>query len=246
MMDLLASPQAWLSLCMLTFMEIILGIDNIIFIAIVASKLPKHQQAKARAIGLTLALVFRCILLSTISILASLTQPVLAGFSWRDIILLGGGIFLLYKTIKEIIEKFSEAGETEASLQLKVREGFANSILQIVLIDIVFSFDSILTAVGLSNQLPIMIGAVICSMIIMLIISAPISDFLNRYPTLKMLALVFLIAIALLLIAEGIHFHAFDKSYIYFAMVFSLIYECLNIFLKQKQSQQKRTVHTPQ
>ncbi len=237
MLEIFTTSEGWLNLVILTFMEIVLGIDNIIFIAIVAGKLPKEMQGKARAIGLFMALLFRILLLSTISVLTKLTAPVctLASFelSARDLILLGGGLFLLYKTIKEIIEKFENA---DGQHSFKVRETFTGIITQIIIIDIVFSFDSILTAIGLSNQIPVMIGAVIISMFIMLLISGPISGFLNKFPTLKMLALVFLIAIAFMLVFEGLHLHFLKKEYIYFAMFFCLAYESLNIFLRLKQS----------
>lgn len=223
-----------ISLVTLFFLELVLGIDNIIFIAIICSYLPgKNQQRKARLIGLSLALFIRIILLMTISWIARLITPLFYiadfGASGRDIILFAGGAFLVIKTIKEINNKFKMADHEEGAKPTHTT--MSKAILQITLIDIVFSFDSIITAVGLSNQIPIMIVAVVLSMIAMLMFAPYVSDFINNYPTIKILALVFLIAIGVMLIAEGIHFHI-DKSYVYVAMAFALIVETVNIRLR--------------
>jgi len=233
-MDHLFSVPALVSLLTLTVLEIILGVDNIIFIAIIAGKLEhKKEQRKARTIGLALALIIRVIMLSGIAWLAGSTQP-LFDFdlgsitlhpSLRDIILLSGGLFLLYKTSIEIYEKVvGQDSEGKSFTSLTV----ASAIVQIVLIDIVFSFDSILTAVGLSRDLPIMISAVVISMMIMLFFSEKVSDFINNHPTVKVLALTFLILIGGLLSLEAFHVEV-PKGYVYFALAFSLVVEGLNI-----------------
>lgn len=236
-MDILFTPENLLSLVTLTFMEIVLGIDNLVFLSIVSGRLPKEQQPLGRRIGLGLALGMRLILLAFASWLVSLKEPVLHvlgyGFSWRDLILLAGGIFLLYKATSEIHTKLE--GEEGAGNPGK-KATFAQIIFQIVLLDIVFSFDSILTAVGLVDHLSIMITAVIISMIVMLIFVNSISDFIERHPSLKMLALSFLILIGVTLIGEGmpeeLHLHI-PKGYIYFSMFFSLLVEMLNIRLRR-------------
>ena len=233
-MEHFLSLPALISLVTLTILEIILGVDNIIFIAIIAGKLPhKAEQRRARTIGLTLALIIRVMMLSGISWLAGSTQPLFSFNlgpyemqpSVRDLILFVGGVFLLYKTGIEIYEKITgHEGEQKNLKALTVNA----AILQIVLIDIVFSFDSILTAVGLSRDLPIMITAVIISMLIMLIFSEKVSDFINQHPTVKILALTFLILIGGLLVLESIHIEV-NKGYVYFALAFSLVVEWLNI-----------------
>lgn len=226
---------ALLSLFTLTLMEIILGIDNIVFISIVVGKLPADQQPRARTIGLLLALVFRLALLTTIKwIVTELTNPIFTtpdwfgmtplGISVKDLILMGGGLFLIGKSITEMHHKLEGVEDDNREVRAK---GFANVIFQIILIDIVFSFDSILTAVGLADQLLIMIIAVIISLVVMIIFAGRISDFINDRPTIKMLALSFLILIGFMLVLEGFHQHI-DKGYIYFAMAFSLVVELLN------------------
>lgn len=224
-----------ISLATLVFLEIVLGIDNIIFIAIICSNLPKEKQQKARTLGLFMALIFRIILLLGISWLVHLVHPLfyIGTFpaSGRDLILFAGGVFLLYKTISEIYQKLYkrevEEGERE-SKYMTVRQ----AIIQIALIDIVFSFDSILTAVGLSNDLPVMISAVVVAMFVMLFFAPYVSNFIARYPTMKTLALVFLVAIGALLVIESLHLHV-ERNYIYFGMAFSLIVETLNIRLRK-------------
>ncbi len=230
------STSGLISLATLIFLEIILGIDNIIFIAIICSYLPAKDQKRSRAIGLMLAMVFRIILLMGISYLVLLTDPLFylgnLGVSGRDLILFAGGVFLVYKTVKEIYIKLwgNEHTGTTKQRMLTVTQ----AIIQISLIDIVFSFDSILTAVGLSRDLPVMITAVVVSMFVMLFFAPYVSDFIAKYPTLKILALVFLVAIGILLMVEGAHIHV-EKSYIYFGMGFSLIVELLNIRYRKIQ-----------
>jgi predicted tellurium resistance membrane protein TerC len=231
----LFSPEGLISLVTLLFLEIILGIDNIIFIAIICGYLPKKDQQRSRAIGLMLAMVFRILLLLGISWLVHLVNPLFFigsfGVSGRDLILFSGGVFLVYKTIKEIYYKvrgFHEEGGKPVERKLTVRQ----AILQIIFIDIIFSFDSILTAVGLSRDLPVMITAVVIAMVVMLLFAPYVSDFIAKFPTLKMLALVFLVAIGILLMLEGLHLHV-NKNYVYFGMAFSLVVELLNIRLRR-------------
>ena len=233
----LFSPEGMLSLITLIFLEIILGIDNIIFIAIICGYLPKVDQQRARTIGLMLAMLFRIILLLGISWLVHLVEPLFyigsLGVSGRDMILFFGGVFLVYKTIKELFEKL-RGHEKGADPDKKVKLTISQAIVQITIIDIIFSFDSILTAVGLSRDLPVMISAVVVSMVVMLLFAPYVSDFINKYPTMKILALVFLVAIGVLLMLEGSHIHV-EKSYVYFGMAFSLIVEMLNIRLRKIQ-----------
>lgn len=237
----LLSAEGMVSLLTLIVMEIVLGIDNIIFIAILCGYLPKQDQKSARLIGLILALLVRIFLLFTISWIAHLVEPLFKigefGVSGRDLILFAGGVFLIIKTVNEIYHKFKIASheETAKSRQMTMMQ----AIFQITLIDIVFSFDSILTAVGLSNQIIIMVLAVIVSMIVMILFAPYVSDFIEKYPTIKMLALVFLVLIGGLLVAESLHIHV-DKSYVYVAMAFSVIVEVINIQLRK--SQQNRNI----
>ena len=227
-------------------MEIVLGIDNVIFISIISGKLPPEKQGKARLIGLSLALVFRIALLFTISIIVSMEESVISfmnfGLSGRDIILLAGGIFLIYKSSSEIIEKFYEE-ESESSDLNKGGKMLTvpAAIVQIVFLDIVFSFDSILTAVGLSRDLGIMIGAVIISLIIMLYFSKPISDYVNNHPSIRIMALSFLVMIGVMLVLEGLHFDdLIKKESVYLAMGFALIVELLNMKLREKEAEHSK------
>ncbi len=233
----LFTPEGILSLITLILLEIVLGIDNIIFIAIICSYLPIADQSKSRTIGLMLAMVFRILLLLGISWLVHLVDPLFfigeLGISGRDLILFSGGVFLVYKTFKEIYEKLRGHEEGEEKLKKK-KLTVTQAIVQITIIDIIFSFDSILTAVGLSRDLAVMITAVVISMFVMLLFAPYVSNFINKYPTLKMLALVFLIAIGVLLILEGLHIHI-EKSYVYFGMGFSIVVELLNIRLRKLQ-----------
>ncbi|KAA3439829.1 TerC family protein [Rufibacter hautae] len=241
MFDVFSSPDVWLSLLTLTFMEVVLGIDNIVFISIVVARLPKAQQARGRTIGLMLALVFRIILLSFISYIVNANQPLFSwnlpwmdepfAVSWRDIILFGGGLFLLAKSTTEIHNKLE--GEEEEHGTAGGTATMGKILVQIVMVDIVFSFDSILTAVGLVDHVIVMIIAVIISMGIMLAFAKYVSDFVNTHPTVKMLALSFLIMIGVMLVVEALHAHI-PKGYIYFAMFFSLLVEMLNMKLRKK------------
>lgn len=233
----LLSPDGLLSLVTLVFLEIILGIDNIIFIAIICGYLPREDQKRARTIGLMLAMVFRILLLLGISWLVHLVQPLFyigsLGVSGRDLILFSGGVFLIYKTIDELYEKLK--GREPGHKVIKEKKlTISKAIIQIAIIDIIFSFDSILTAVGLSRDLAVMITAVVLAMIVMLLFAPYVSDFINKYPTMKILALVFLVAIGVLLMLEGLHIHV-EKSYVYFGMGFSLLVESMNIRLRKIQ-----------
>jgi len=234
-MDHLFTTDNLVSLFSLTLLEIVLGVDNIIFISIIAAKLPGSQQVSARKIGLLLAMLVRIGLLFAINWIIGLKKELFTiagnGFSGRDLILLFGGLFLMAKTISEIHGKLEGEYENEASE--KKKPSFASTLVQIVLIDIVFSFDSILTAVGLSNHLEIMITAVVISMSLMMVYSRHISIFINRRPTLKMLALCFLIMIGALLVAEAFDVHV-PKATVYFGMVFALLVEFLNQKMRKK------------
>lgn len=234
-MDWLTEPQAWISLLTLTGLEIVLGIDNIIFISILAGKLPKEQQDKARKLGLSLALITRLLLLASIAWMAKLTTPLFTlighGVSGRDLILILGGLFLLVKSTMEIHEKLE--GEDGHDKPVKAVAKFSQVIVQILLLDVVFSLDSVITAVGMAQHLAIMITAVIIAMGVMLLSAASISDFVNRHPTLKILALSFLLLIGVTLVAEGTGLHI-PKGYIYFAMAFSFGVEMLNLRLRKR------------
>lgn len=229
MFELFLSPATYVSLLSLTLLEIVLGIDNIIFISILAGKLPPEQRDKARTLGLVCALGGRLLLLFSISWLVQLTKPLLTvasiGFSGKDLVLLGGGLFLIAKSAHEIYEKVEAHDE---HLQEAKASSFTNAILQIMLIDIVFSLDSIITAVGLVNQLPVMIVAIMISMGIMLLASKGIGEFIDRHPSIKVLALSFLLMIGTMLVAEAFHYHV-PKEYIYFSLGFALFVEFINI-----------------
>jgi len=233
-MDWISNPDIWLSLLTLTALEIVLGIDNLIFIAILAGKLPPERQAMARRVGLAVALVTRLALLFTLSWLAGLTNPLFTvlgeGISWRDIVLIGGGLFLMAKATVEIHHKVETAAAEEAPRGPGA--SFAGVVIQIALIDVVFSFDSVITAVGMAQQVAIMIAAVIVAVAVMMAFANPICEFIERHPTLKMLALSFLLLIGVMLVAESFGGHV-GKSYIYFAMGFSLGVELLNIRLRK-------------
>jgi predicted tellurium resistance membrane protein TerC len=233
-MEWITNPQIWVALLTLTALEVVLGIDNIIFISILAGKLPSNQQARARTVGLGLAMLTRIGLLLSITWIMRLTEPlfiVLANeISGRDIILIAGGLFLIAKSTHEIHQKL-EGEEGRAAAPRKA--GFTGVIIQIMLLDIVFSFDSVITAVGMTNQIGIMIAAVIIAVIVMMFFSGMINDFVHRHPTVKMLALSFLLLIGVTLIAEGFDQHI-SKGYIYFAMAFSVFVEMLNLRIRGK------------
>ena len=234
-MDWITDPQIWISLVTLTALEIVLGIDNIIFISILAGKLPADQQAKARQTGLMLALITRVLLLASLAWMVKLTAPLFSVFdfalSGRDLILLGGGLLLIWKSTREIHEKLEGADDHGGTG--KAVPKFSAIIVQILLLDIVFSLDSVITAVGMANQLWVMITAVVLALGVMLKYAGAISDFVHQHPTLKMLALSFLLLIGVTLVAEGTHQHV-NKGYIYFAMAFSFGVELLNLKLRKK------------
>lgn len=235
MIDLLFNANAWASLLTLTVMEIVLGIDNLVFISVLTSRLPTDSARKARALGLSMALIFRILLLITLSWLIGLTTPVFTlfehGFSWRDLILLAGGLFLIYKATHEIHAGIE--GEEEESGNI-VHAAFGATVAQIIVIDIVFSIDSIITAIGMAEHVPVMILAVIIAMIIMFAASEPISHFIQKHPTTKMLALSFLLLIGVSLVADGVGFHV-PRAYIYFAMAFSAGVEMINILARRRR-----------
>lgn len=228
-MDLLTNPDAWIAFITLCALEIVLGIDNIVFISILTNRLPKEEQAGARRTGLMLALVMRLGLLFSISWMMSLIHPLFTlmnnEISGRDLILLIGGLFLIYKSVKEIHHKVEDADDGNQSPK---KMSYAAVIGQIVLIDLVFSLDSVITAVGMVDRIEIMIAAVIVSMAVMLVSAAPISNFVNRHPAIKVLALAFLIMIGVALIGQGLDFNI-PKAYIYFSMAFALGVEMINI-----------------
>ena len=231
-LGLLSDPSAWASLATLTALEIVLGIDNLVFLSIVTSKLPEAQQPMAQRIGLGLALGMRIALLFAIVWIARLTAPVFEigehVVSWRDLIMLGGGLFLLIKGTIEIHE--SVEGEHEESKSGTT--SFAMAIVQIVLLDAVFSLDSVITAVGMTDQLPVMIAAVVIAIGVMMFAAGPVSDFIKRHPTTKMLALSFLLLVGVALIADGLHFHI-PRGYLYFAIAFSILVEVLNLLARR-------------
>lgn len=234
-MDFLSDPQIWVSLLTLTGLEIVLGIDNVIFISILAGKLPKEQQARARRTGMSLALITRILLLCSLAWMMKLTAPFFSlfghGFSGRDMILIVGGLFLIGKSTHEIHEKLE--GEDGGSTT-RLAPSFSAVIVQILLLDIVFSLDSVITAVGMASVLWVMITAVIISVFVMLGFSGAISGFVDRHPTIKVLALSFLLLIGVTLVADGFGTHV-PKGYIYFSMAFALGVELLNLRLRAKQ-----------
>ena len=228
MLELMTDYQVWASLLTLTALEIVLGIDNLIFLSIVSGRLPRHQQQAARRIGLTLALLGRVALLFSLTWLIGLTEPILniAGFdlSWRDVVLIVGGAFLIVKGTMET-HHMLEGHEEEAGIGTIT---FFSAIVQITILDIVFALDSIITAVGMSQHLPVMITAVVIAMIVMLVAADPVGNFVNAHPTVKMLALSFLLLVGVALIADGLHFHI-PRGYLYFAIAFSAGVESLNL-----------------
>ena len=244
-MDWITNPEIWISLLTLTVLEIVLGIDNIVFISILAGKLPESQQKKARRLGLALAMITRVLLLLSLNWIMQLTAPLFNMGDWigiqneewlkklaisgRDLILLTGGLFLIYKSTTEIHEKLE--GEHENQKERKVQT-FAGVIIQILILDVVFSLDSVITAVGMADEIGVMIAAVIIAVIVMLFSANGISNFVNGHPTVKMLALSFLLLIGVSLLAEAFEQHI-PKGYIYFAMAFSVLVEFLNLKMKK-------------
>ena len=248
MFEWIADPQIWISLLTLTALEIVLGIDNIIFISILAGKLPPEQQKKARQLGLSLALITRVLLLLSLTWLLSMTRPLFTlpildhGVSGRDLILLIGGLFLIGKSVMEVHEKLE--GEDGGVAGPKTRVSFAGVITQILLLDIVFSLDSVITAVGMADQVGVMIAAVVIAIVVMLIFAGAIGEFVERHPTIKMLALSFLILIGVTLVGESLGQHI-PKGYIYFSMAFALGVEMLNLKLRTKKKVEPVVLHQP-
>lgn len=242
LLELAASPTAWVALATLVAMEIVLGIDNLIFISILTNKLPVEYRSKARRIGISMALVMRLALLSAVAWIVQLTEPVIDilghSFSWKDMILIAGGLFLLWKATKEIHESVDPRAKEESAVSSTITIGFAAAIGQILLLDIVFSIDSIITAVGMTEHLPIMIIAVISAVIVMLVAADPLARFINDNPTVVMLALGFLIMIGMTLIAEGFGAHV-PKGYVYAAMAFSTAIEVLNIMSRRARERRE-------
>jgi len=235
-MEWLTDPQVWVALGTLTALEIVLGIDNIIFISILASKLPQSQQSTARMLGLTVAMVARLLLLFSLSWLMSLTTPFFEVFSHeisgRDVILIVGGLFLLVKSTLEIHDKLE--GE-ESHGPTRATATFAAVIVQIGLLDIVFSLDSVITAIGMVNEIAVMVVAIIIAVLVMMAAAAPINRFIDQHPTIKILALSFLLLVGVMLIGEGLEFHI-PKGYVYFAMAFSVFVEMLNTKIRRRMS----------
>ena len=235
-MGWLTDPQIWASLVTLTALEIVLGIDNLVFIAIVAGRLPPERQNRARQVGLALALITRLALLASIVWIIGLTRPVFELFgrpvSWRDIVLIAGGLFLLYKGTREIHQGLEGDGQTAGAGG--GRTSFAGVVVQIMVLDIVFSLDSVITAVGMANTLWVMAAAIVIAVAIMLVASKPLADFVERHPTVKMLALSFLLLIGMTLVADGAGFDV-PKGYIYAAIGFSVAVETLNQFAARRR-----------
>jgi predicted tellurium resistance membrane protein TerC len=232
----ITDPAIWASLITLMALEIVLGIDNLVFISILAGRLPEAQQPKARKVGLALALITRLMLLATLAWIVGLTQPFITigdfGLSWRDVILIAGGLFLLWKATVEIHADME--GEEDEKGPAKAGTTFAAIVTQIAIIDIVFSLDSVITAVGMADQLWVMVVAVIAAVIVMLIASDPLARFIQAHPTVKMLALSFLLLIGVILIADGMHLHI-PKGYVYFALGFSVMVEVLNTWVRRRR-----------
>lgn len=256
-MDWISSPEIWISLLTLTALEIVLGIDNIVFISILSSKLPANQQKKARQLGLALAMVTRVLLLLSLSWIMKLTSPLFNIGDWvnvtdatllekmaisgRDLILIVGGLFLIYKSTHEIHDKLEGEPETEGT---RKPHSFTATIVQILILDLVFSLDSVITAVGMAEHIEVMVAAVIIAVAVMMVSAAGISNFVNQHPTVKILALSFLLLIGVSLLAEGFEQHI-PKGYIYFAMAFSVLVEMLNLKMKKKNTKTVELLNTP-
>ncbi|MGB8435826.1 MAG: TerC family protein [Burkholderiales bacterium] len=234
-MEWLTDPQVWIALATLTALEIVLGVDNIIFISVLVGRLPEAQRNRARSIGLLLAMGTRILLLFSLTWMMTLTQPLIGLFgreiSGRDLILIGGGLFLLWKSVHEIHNSLE--GQSDEQAGAAVRATYAGVLVQIAIIDIVFSLDSVITAVGLVDQLSVMVIAIVAAVGVMMFAAKPIGEFVDRHPTIKMLALAFLILVGFALVAEGWDFHV-PKGYIYFAMAFSVAVEMLNLRMRAR------------
>lgn len=240
MIDWLFDPTIWASLVALTAMEIVLGIDNVVFISIIVARLEPRHRERIRKIGLGLALLFRVVMLFAITWLIGLTEPVFSifdqQFSWRDLILIAGGLFLLAKATREIHESMEEPDQD--ALTREVGGGFWSFILQIALLDLVFSVDSIITAIGMVDNVEVMIAAVIISMFVMYLASGPVAEFVERHPTTRMLALSFLFLIGAALVADGVSFHI-PRGYIYFAMGFAAVVETMNVWAQKRREKNR-------
>jgi predicted tellurium resistance membrane protein TerC len=245
--DFLTDPHVWASFLALSAMEIVLGIDNVVFISVMVSKMPPAQQLTARRVGLLLALVFRVIMLAFIAWFIHMTTPLFTvgeyGFSWRDLILLAGGLFLLFKGTREIHDDIE--GEEEDSGASPIVQSLTAAIVQIAIIDLVFSVDSIITAVGMADHIEVMIAAVAVAIAVMYFASGPVAAFIERHPTTKMLALSFLLLIGAALVADAFHFHI-PRGYIYFAMAFSGAVEVINVLaLRRRRARAKTAKKAP-
>ncbi|MDI9240265.1 TerC family protein [Lysobacter sp. LF1] len=243
-METLLNPEVWIALATLTALELVLGIDNIIFISILAGRLPPEQRNKARRLGIALAAITRLGLLLTIAWIVGLTAPLFSvlghEFSWRDLILIGGGLFLIAKATHEIHQKLEGAGDSGGA-GAAVTASFAAVIAQIMVLDIVFSLDSIITAVGMVDERWVMVAAILISIVFMLMFARPIGDFVERHPTVKVLALSFLIMIGLVLIADGFGQHI-PKGYIYASMAFSVFVELINLWVRKREQRKREPV----
>ncbi|MBY0511786.1 MAG: TerC family protein [Rhodospirillaceae bacterium] len=239
MLELLLDPQIWIALATLTVLEIVLGIDNLVFLAITSERLPPHQRASARRIGLAAALILRVGLLMTLSFIAAMTTPIvtISGFavSWRDVVLGLGGLYLLYKGVVEVHESVEGGGE----FSKRPPASYAAVITQIMILDLVFSLDSIITAVGMTNNIPVMVAAIVIAILVMMFAAGPVSGFINKHPTVKMLALAFLVLVGTALIADAAHFHI-PRGYLYFAIAFSILVESLNLWMRTRQEQRSK------
>lgn len=231
MIELLSDPAVWASFLTLTVLEIVLGVDNVIFISIAAARLPKEQRRRARVVGLTGALVLRILLLLSIAWIIGLSEPIATIFglaiSWRDIILIAGGLFLIYKASTEIFDEVE--GGIHTTEETVVKAAFTSVIFQIMLLDLVFSLDSVITAVGIADHIEVMIAAVVVAIVVMMVAAAPIAKFVEDHPSTKMLALAFLVMVGMALVADGFHVHV-ERGFIYAAMVFAGAVEMLNLW----------------
>jgi predicted tellurium resistance membrane protein TerC len=237
MLELLTDPQAWAALAALTALEIVLGIDNVIFISILVSRLPEKTAKRARQIGLSLALIFRLVMLGTLTWLIGLTQPVVTAWglslSWRDIILIGGGAFLIAKATHEIHAEV-EATDSQTDAAAPAQAAFFWIVLQLIAVDLIFSLDSIITAIGMAQDIEVMVAAVIIAIAVMYAASGPVSAFIGQHPTVKMLALAFLVLIGVALVADGFEFHI-PRGYIYSAMAFAATVEMFNVLARRNR-----------
>jgi predicted tellurium resistance membrane protein TerC len=237
-LTLAVDPAIWAALLTLIVMEVVLGIDNLIFIAVLTNKLPEHQRERARRTGIGLALIFRLALLGTIVLIVQLTSPLFTifgqSFSWRDLILIGGGLFLVWKATKEIHHRVEPIPTADLFDSREIRLGLASAIAQIVVLDLIFAIDSIITAVGMTQNVPIMVIAILVAVSVMLTAATPMANFINNNPTIVMLALGFLLMIGMVLIADGFGAHV-PKGYIYTAMAFAALVEGLNMLHRRAQ-----------